>query len=186
MEKLNLSNGKKRVLKITTFIFILLISCLPALSLIYLSVQIKILKVGELIRKYPVVFNNLTDLSINNLDQQIDNLKFSFERKANEIISANQVIKNYILELYKDSYFLKYFSLFSSTVPNKIFVKEFTYDDTRFYVDFYEYGIETKISTSTVYTDLSKMYNNVLINLIEERNFFSNVKYFHYNLEGTK
>ncbi|MEM5872115.1 MAG: hypothetical protein QW051_04545 [Candidatus Aenigmatarchaeota archaeon] len=186
MEKLNLSNGKRRVLKLKTFVFILLISCLPALSLIYLSVQIKILKVGELIRKYPVVFNNLTDLSINSLDQQIDNLKSSFERKANKIISANQVVKNYILELYRDSYFLKYFSLFSSGIPNKIFVREFMYDDTRFYVDFYEYGIETKVSTSTIYNDLSKMYNNVVINLIEERNFFSNIKYFHYNLEGTK
>lgn len=186
MERLNLSNGKKRVLKLKTFVFILLISCLPALSLIYLSVQIKILKVGELIRKYPIVFNNLTDLSINNLDQQIDNLKFSFEKKANEIIVANQIVKDYILELYKDTYFLKYFSLFSSSIPNKIFVKEFTYDDTRFYIDFYEYGIETKVSTSTIYNDLSKIYSNVAINLVEVRNFFSNMKYFHYNLEGTK
>lgn len=186
MEKLNLSNGKKRVLKLKTFVFILFISCLPALSLIYLSVQIKILKVGELIRKYPVVFNNLTDLDINNLEQQIDNLRFSFEKKANEIISANQVVKNHILELYRDSYFLKYFSLFSASIPNKIFVKEFTYDDTRFYIDFYEYGIETKISTSTVHNDLSKMYSNVVVNLVEERNFFSNIRYFHYNLEGTK
>lgn len=186
LERLNLSNGKKRVIKLKTFIIILLFVTLPALSLIYLSYQMKILETGKLLRNYPVVFNNLSSLDMKNLDQQIDNLKYTFEKRVEEIRNANIVVKNSILNSYKDIYFLKYFSYFASRIPNRIFLKEIRYDGVKFFIDFYEYSIETKVSTQTVYSDLSKLYKNVLINKIDEKNFFGNMRYFRYNMEGEK
>lgn len=144
------------------------------------------MKVSELIGKYPVIFNNISEFNIASIENQIKNLQSSFQKRSTEIDKANLEIKRYLVDLYKDTYFLKYFSKLSSSVPNKIFLREMLYDGTRVYIDFYEYGLDTRIATSTVYQDFSKLYKNVSFQLVEERVFFSNTKYFHYILEGTK
>jgi hypothetical protein len=146
----------------------------------------KIVKTGKLLRKYPVVFNNLQSVSLNSLDEQIDNLNLTFKKKAEEITKANEVVKNYIFDVFKDGYFFKYLSSIATKNPNKIFVKEIRYDGVKFFVDLYEYGVETKIATQTIYNDLSKLYSQVIVEKLEEKNFFSNMKYFHYTVEGVK
>lgn len=186
MERLNLSNGKVRVFKLKTFLILLLFCLLPSLALIFLSYQIRILRVGELLGKYPVIFNNLSDFNIGSIENQIKNLQSSFQKKFTEISKANLEIKKQLLDIYKSNYFLNYFSELCSSIPNKVFLKEMVYDGTRLRIEFYEYGLETKVSTSTIYERLSKVYQNVSVQLVEEKTFFSNTKYFHYVVEGMK
>lgn len=186
MEKLNLSSGKVKVFKLKTFIILLIISALPTIAMIYLSYQIRYIWVGNLISKYPAVFNNLTNFNLSSIENQIDNLIVSFKNRAQTIKFANEETKKQIIKSYKSSYFLKYFAKRFENNPNKVFVKEILYDGVRIYIDFYEYGLETKLDTSTIYSDLAKFYENVNVELKEEQNFFSNTKYFHYTVEAIK
>ncbi len=100
--------------------------------------------------------------------------------------SINQSMKNLIVNSYTSSYFIKYISKMASEIPNKIYLSNAYFDGKRLYMEFYEYGTETRVSTSTVQSDLSKVYSNVVVNFVEERNFIGNTKYFHYTVEGTK
>ena len=184
MEKLNLSPGKKRVLKLTTFLMLLFISILPSISLLSLSYFIMEQKISKLLIRYPEVFNNLTTTDSRNIDAQIDNLLSSLKAKELQLKSASEEIKNYIIEAYKNTYFLHSFLKYTSTNTNSYFLTNVIYDGQRFYVDFYEYGTETQISTSVVYDDLARFYKDVLVSLLEQRNFLGDMKYFHYIWEG--
>ncbi|WP_372590552.1 hypothetical protein QO062_02340 [Fervidobacterium pennivorans subsp. carthaginiensis] len=184
MEKLNLSPGKKRVLKLTTFLVLLFISILPSISLLSLSHFMMERKISKLLIRYPEVFNNLTITDWRNIDAQIDNLLSSLKAKESQLRGANEEIKNYIIEAYKNTYFLRSFLKYTSSSTNNYFLTSVIYDGQRFYIDFYEYGTETQISTSIVYNDLARFYKDVLISLLEQRNFLGDIKYFHYIWEG--
>lgn len=186
LEKLNLYVGKKKVLKLSSFLTLLLICLLPAVSFFFFSAQWKVLKTNDLLERYPVVFNNLSELSLGKIEDQVETLNLSFQKRINNLRDANNLLRDYLIRSYTSSYFLKYMSKLSSEVPNKIYISTALYDGHRLYMEFYEYGTETRVSTSTVQEDLSRFYGNVLVNLIEERNFIGSTKYFHYVVEGTR
>uniref|UniRef100_A0A7V4NF12 Uncharacterized protein n=1 Tax=Fervidobacterium pennivorans TaxID=93466 RepID=A0A7V4NF12_FERPE len=186
MEKLNLSPGKKRVLKFSTFLVILVISLSPAISFLSASYFIKERKVSKLLISYPEVFNNISSPNLKNLDIQVESLLSSLKNRETQLRMANNEIKKYIIEAYKSTYFLRYFFSYVSNSENSYFLTNTIYDGERFYLDFYEYGVETRISTSTIYKDLARFYSDVLVSLLEERNFLGNIKYFHYVWEGKK
>ncbi len=186
MERLNLYIGKKKVLKLRTFLVLLIISVIPALSFFFFAAQWKLMKVNRLIESYPVVFNNLSEIKLNSIENQLETLNLTFQKKANDLSSINQSMKNLIVNSYTSSYFIKYISKMASEIPNKIYLSNAYFDGKRLYMEFYEYGTETRISTSTIQSDLSKVYSNVVVNFVEERNFIGNTKYFHYTVEGTR
>jgi hypothetical protein len=186
LERLNLYVGKKKVLKLRTFLVLLVISVIPALSFFFFAAQWKLMKVNRLVESYPVVFNNLSEIKLNTIENQLETLNLTFQKKANDLSSINQSMKNLIVNSYTSSYFIKYISKMASEIPNKIYLSNAYFDGKRLYMEFYEYGTETRVSTSTVQSDLSKVYSNVVVNFVEERNFIGNTKYFHYTVEGTK
>jgi len=186
LERLNLYVGKKKVLKLRTFLVLLVISVIPALSFFFFAAQWKMIKVNRLIENYPVVFNNLSEVKLNTIENQLETLNLTFQKKASDLSNINQSMKNLIVNSYTSSYFIKYLSKIASEIPNKIYISNVFFDGNRLYMEFYEYGTETKVATSTMQSDLSKVYSNVLVNFVEERNFIGNTKYFHYIVEGTK
>jgi len=141
-------------------------------------------KISKLLIRYPEVFNNLTITDWRNIDAQIDNLLSSLKAKESQLRGANEEIKNYIIEAYKNTYFLRSFLKYTSSSTNNYFLTSVIYDGQWFYIDFYEYGTETQISTSIVYNDLARFYKDVLVSLLEQRNFLGDIKYFHYIWEG--
>ncbi|WP_448375854.1 hypothetical protein [Fervidobacterium sp.] len=186
MEKLNLSSGKKKVFKLSTSIFIILISILPAISFLFVSYQFKVLKTSELLRKYPEVFNNLSSTDLKLLQNQVNNLITSLKQKENEVRMINNEIRTQIVETYRDTYYLRLFFKEVVNSSNKFFLSGVFYDGQKFYIDYYEYGTITHLSTEAIYSSLSKYYKDVAINLLDERNFLGDVRYFHYIWEGRK
>jgi len=186
LERLNLSPGRRKVLKLETFLIVLMISLLPSISIFLFSNQWKVMQAEKLLKNNPIVFNNITNFDYESLPNQVQMLKLSFQKKATDLEIANNSIRTYVTDSFKSFFFVKYILTQLINNPNQVYVTKIIYDGTTFYVDFYEYGIETKVSTSTIYNELSKFYNNVSVNLVEERNFISNIKYYRYSLGGMK
>lgn len=186
MEKLNLSYGRKRVFKLKTFLILLFISLLPAVSFFSVSYQIKIMKISKLLRAYPEVFNNLSSTNLNLIEGQVDNLVVSLSDKEKERIKSNEEIRAYIMDVYRDTYFLRFFFNEISKSSNKFFLSGVMYDGQRFYIDYYEYGTTTQLSTETVYSELGKYYKDLTVQILDEKNFLGDIKYFHYVWEGKK
>jgi len=186
LEKLNLSSGKKRVYKLRTFLILIFISILPAISFFSVSYQLRLLKISELLRSYPEVFNNLSSTNVDFLESQVNSLILSLKSRENDIKRANEEIKNQLVDVYKDTYFLRVFFNELSKTSNKFFLSGVMYDGQRFYIDYYEYGSVSQLSTETIYNKLNKYYKDFAVSLLDERNFLGDLKYFHYIWEGKK
>jgi len=104
LERLNLYVGKKKVLKLRTFLVLLVISVIPALSFFFFAAQWKLMKVNRLVESYPVVFNNLSEIKLNSIENQLETLNLTFQKKANDLSSINQSMKNLIVNSYTSSY----------------------------------------------------------------------------------
>lgn len=186
MERLNLSPGRKRVLKLSSFLVLLVISLVPSISFFSASYFLKEQKVSKLLVNYPEVFNNLSTADLKSLDTQVENLLSSLKSKESQLRTVNEGIRSYIIEKYKDTYFLRRFLKYVSSSTNSYFLTGVLYDGQKFYLEFYEYGTETQISTSTVYNDLGRFYKDVNVSLMEQRNLLGDLKYYHYIWEGMK
>ncbi|ODN30087.1 hypothetical protein [Fervidobacterium thailandense] len=187
MEKLNLYRGKVKVLKIRTLITLLFISLLPSLAILIFSAQWKVFLVDQLIRKYPLVFNNISDFKPEKIEEQVKTLKLSVERRLNEMREIVRNLQVYVGEVRNSSYFLRVFSYFCSRIQNKIFLTSCYYDGSRVSMDFYEYGYETQVETPLWVETMKKVFpKKVELKLLEERKFLGDMKYFRYFLEAEK
>lgn len=187
MEELNLYRGKVKVLKLRTFIVLLLIALLPSMAIVVFSTQWKFFLVDQLIRKYPLVFNNISDFKPEKIEEQVETLNLSIERRLNEMKAIVKDLQIYIDEVKNSSYFLRVFAYFSSKNSNKIFLTSCLYDGNRLSMDFYEYGRETQVETPVWIETMKKVFaNKVDLKCLEERNFLGDMKYFRYFLEAEK
>lgn len=187
MEKLNLYRGKVKVLKLKTFVIILFISFLPALAILIFSAQWKVILLDQLIKKYPLVFNNLSDFKPEKVEEQVETLRLSVLRRLNEMEAVVKSLQSYVREVKDSAYFLRAFSYLTSRIQNRIFLSTCYYDGSRLSIDFYEYGRETQVETPVWIGTIGQVFKKyVRLQLLEDRNFLGDMKYFKYVLEAEK
>lgn len=187
MERLNLYRGKAKVLKLRTFGIVLFISLLPSLAILIFSSQWKVILIEQLIRKYPLVFNNLSDFKPKKIEEQVETSMMSISRKLDEMQAVVKNLQGYVRGVKESSHFLRAFSYLTSRIQNRIFLASCYYDGNRLSIDFYEYGRETQVETPVWVGTFGQVFRkSVNLRLLEEKNFLGDIKYFRYILEAEK
>lgn len=186
MERLNLYGRKVKVVKLTTFLLLLVIAILPALTLFIFSAQWVSFQLERTLASYPRVLNKLSSFSARNVMSQLETLRGSINNKLNETRRAIAEVTQEIARVERDTYVLKLVPFIVASNPNRLFLQNLFYDGSRFILDFYEYGVETKVGTSTLQALLAREFPNVTVNLVEERTFYGELKYFRYRVEGSR
>ncbi len=185
LEKLNLYAGRKvKKIKFKTFILLIFISLVPALSIYFGSSTWRMLSIQKIISKYPKVFSQVTSTNTNGILSELGNLSNLLKQKNLYLEQKSYTLENSISSVFKSTEYLKILGKNFSNSDNKFFISQVNSNKDSFSVEFYEFGSTLSFSTSTVFEELSKYYKEVQIEVVEEKQILNELYYFKWNLGG--
>ncbi len=185
LEKLNLYSGRKvKKVKFKTFILLIFISLVPALSIYLGSNTWRMLSIQKTISKYPKVFSQVKSTDTNGILSELGNLSNSIKQKNLYLEQKSYTLENSVSFIFKSTEYLKILGKNFSNSDNKFFISQVNSNKDSFSVEFYEFGSTLSFSTSTVYEELSRYYKEVQVEFVEEKQILNGLYYFKWNLGG--
>ncbi len=185
MEKLNLYAGRKdKKIKMKTFIFLIIISLVPSVSIFFGSSTWKMINVEKILSKHPMVFKDIRSTGTSSIINELEVLNNSLKQKNTVTEQKVYQLESTICSAFKSTEYLKVLAKTFANIDNKVFLSQITANESTFFIEFYEFGSLTKFSTTTTYEELSKIYKNVSVNLSESKQLFNNLYYYKYTLGG--